>query len=96
MAERHIEGAVRGGKGHYEGRCAAERPLKTWHQVKDLYMVSPTMNGPINGFPVEEMKMLLALHRRLVLDEMTEREKREWMIPSVVFLREEDLEEITD
>jgi len=28
MAERHIEGAVRGGKGHYEGRCAAERPLR--------------------------------------------------------------------
>jgi hypothetical protein len=29
MAERHIEGAVRGGKGHYEGRCAAERPLRS-------------------------------------------------------------------
>jgi hypothetical protein len=80
---------------HNSLACAMD-VIKTWHRVKDLYMVSPTMNGPINGFPVEEMKMLLALHRRLVLDEMTEREKREWMIPSVVFLREEDLEEITD
>jgi hypothetical protein len=70
--------------------------VKTWYRVKDLYPASPTINGPINGFPVEEMKILLALHRRLVLAEMAEREKREWMVPSVVFLREEDLEEITD
>lgn len=70
--------------------------IKTWHRVKDVYMVSPTMNGPINGFTVEEMRMWLTLHRRLVLDEMTEREKREWTAPSVVFLREEDLEEMTE
>ncbi len=55
-------------------------------------MVSPAMNGPINGFGVDEMKMWLTLHRRLVLNEMTEREKREWEAPSVFFLREEDLE----
>jgi hypothetical protein len=66
--------------------------IKVWHRTRDIYMVSPTMNGPINGFGVDEMKMWLVLHRRLVLDEMTEREKREWEAPSVFFLREEDLE----
>ncbi|PMD22479.1 hypothetical protein NA56DRAFT_718313 [Hyaloscypha hepaticicola] len=66
--------------------------IKVWHRTRDIYMVSPTMNGPINGFGVDEMKMWLTLHRRLVLDEMTEREKGEWEAPSVFFLREEDLE----
>jgi hypothetical protein len=70
--------------------------IKTWHRVKDVYMVSPTMNGPINGFRVEEMRMWLTLHQRLVLDEMTEREKSEWTAPSVVFLRKEDLEEMAE
>ncbi|KAE9376070.1 hypothetical protein N431DRAFT_502854 [Stipitochalara longipes BDJ] len=68
--------------------------IKTWHRVKHIYMVSPAENGPINGFGVDEMKTLLRLHRRLVLDEMTEREKRTWAVPSVFFLREEDLEEM--
>jgi hypothetical protein len=66
--------------------------IKCWHRTKDIYMISPTTNGPINGFGVDEMKMLLTLHRRLVLDEMTEREKREWEAPNVLFLRVEDLE----
>jgi hypothetical protein len=65
--------------------------IKCWHRPKDIYMVSPTTNGPINGFGVDEMKMLLTLHRRLVFDEMTEREKMEWDAPNVLFLREEDL-----
>ena len=57
-------------------------------------MVSPTQNGPINGFEVDEMKMLLTLHRRLVLNRMTVRERITWTVPSVYFLREEDLEEM--
>jgi hypothetical protein len=66
--------------------------INTWHRVKDVYMVSLTMYGSINGFGVEEMKMLLVLHRSLVLDEMTERERRDWAEPNVVFLRRGDLE----
>ena len=57
-------------------------------------MVSPTENGPINGFGVEEMKDLLTLHRRLVLDKMTVRERITWTVSNVFFLREEDLEEM--
>jgi hypothetical protein len=70
--------------------------IKCWHRTREMYMVSPTTNGPINGFGVGEMKMLLTLHRRLVLDEMTEREKREWEAPNVLFLRVEDLEAICE
>jgi hypothetical protein len=68
--------------------------IKTWHRVKEIYMVSPAENGPINGFGVGEMKMWLTLHRRLVLDVMMGRQQRTWTAPSVFFLREEDLEEI--
>jgi hypothetical protein len=70
--------------------------IRVWHRTKDIYMVSHTMNGPINGFGVDEMKIWLTLHRRLVLDEMTEREMEEWEAPNVLFLREEDLEAITE
>jgi hypothetical protein len=45
MAERHIEGAVRGGKGHYEGRCAAERPLSSL----GLRLSFPSEASPIIG-----------------------------------------------
>jgi hypothetical protein len=65
--------------------------IKVWHRTRDVYMISP-MEGPINGFGVDEMKVWLVLHRGLVLDEMTEQEKREWEAPSVFFLREDDLE----
>ena len=57
-------------------------------------MVSPAENGPINGFGVDEMEMFLTLHRRLVLERMTVRERITWTVPNVFFLREEDLEEM--
>ncbi|PMD45684.1 hypothetical protein L207DRAFT_578590 [Hyaloscypha variabilis F] len=68
--------------------------IKTWHRVKEIYMVSPAENGPINGFGVGEMKMWLTLHRRLVLDVMMGRQQSTWTALSVFFLREEDLEEM--
>jgi hypothetical protein len=70
--------------------------IKTWHRVQQVYMVSDAATGPIKGFSTEEFKDLLQLHRGIVAAYMTDREREEWMAPNTWFLREGDLEAVTE
>ena len=62
--------------------------------MKEAFLVSHAFNGPINGFSTEYFAGLLSLHRGVVVQGMTEKEQREWEVPAVFFLREEDLVEM--